>query len=155
IDPVRVLDTRFTSGALGAGCTITVDMFQVAPAQATGLALDVIAVDSSGPGFVTVYPCDTDRPLASNLNTRTDTTPNAVIVPILSSRRICLFTSVATNLVVDVMGWFGPGGAPFHGVSPTRLLDTRFGPRPDGGDGPVPGGSTVVIPVAGIDPVPG
>ena len=78
-----------------------------------------------------------------------------MLVPLQPSRRVCLFTLTETNLVVDVMGWFGPAGASFHGVNPTRILDTRTSLRPDGGSGPVPGGSVVRIPVAGLTPVPG
>ena len=156
ITPTRVLDTRFTLGAIGAGCTAVVDLVSLVPAQATGVALDVIAVGAVAEGFVTVYPCESERPLASNVNPRVgDPTPNLVLVPLQPSRRVCLFTLTETNLVVDIMGWFGPSGASFHGVNPTRILDTRTSLRPDGGSGPVPGGSIVRIPVAGLTPVPG
>ncbi len=156
ITPARVLDTRFTLGPIGAGCTAVVDLVSLVPAQATGVALDVIAVGAVAEGYVTVYPCESDRPLASNLNPRVgDPTPNLVLVPLQSSRRICLFTLSETDLVVDVMGWFGPSGASYHGVNPTRILDTRTSLRPDGGSGPIPGGSVVRIPVAGLTPVPG
>ena len=155
VTPTRVLDTRIVTGPVGAGCTAVVDMSGVVPAEAVGVALDVVAVDAAGPGFVTVYPCESSRPLASNVNPRVgDPTPNAVLVPLGSSERVCLYTSIQSDLVVDVTGWFGVAGASFHGVTPARVLDTRFGPRPDGGFGPVPGGTVIRIPMAGMDPIP-
>ena len=59
--PTRVLDTRFTLGPIGGGCTAVVDLVSLLPAQATGVALDVIAVGAVAEGFVTVYPCESDR----------------------------------------------------------------------------------------------
>ncbi len=155
IDPTRVLDTRLTIGAVGAGCTAVVDLVGVVPQQASSAALDVVAVGAVGVGYVTVYPCDQPRPVASNLNSRTgDAVPNAVVVPLQAGRRICLYTSITTQLVVDVTGWFGPGGIGFDHATPSRALDTRFGPRPDGGAGPLTGGAAMRIPLAGLNGVP-
>lgn len=151
--PKRLLDTRSTIGLVGAGCTVVIDLFGTLTGQASGVALGVVAVEAVGPGYVTAFPCDTAKPVASNLNTRPAVaTPNAVTVPLGPSRRICVFTSVATQLVVDLTGWFGPGGAAFQGMAPTRVFDSR---RAEGGDGPVPGGTTVRLPIAGAFGVPG
>jgi hypothetical protein len=150
--PTRVLDTRATTGPVEAGCTTVVDLVGLLTGQATGVALGLVAVEAAGPGYVTAFPCDAARPLASNLNTRTAVaTPNAVTVPLGPSRRVCVFTSVRTQLVVDLTGWFGPGGAAFQGVTPTRMFDSRVA---EGGTGPVPGGSVVRLPVAGTFGVP-
>jgi hypothetical protein len=155
VTPSRVLDTRISTGPVEAGCTAVADLLPYVPPEATGVALDVVAVDAGYDGFVTVYPCDAARPFASNLNPRVgDPTANSVVVPLGSSRRSCLYTSTPTQLVVDITGWFGPGGASFHGTDPARLLDTRDGPRPDGGSGPLPGGSVLALPIAALAPVP-
>ncbi len=153
--PERLLDTRTTIGALGAGCTAVVDLAAVVPTQATGVALSVVAVDAADRGFVTVYPCDSDRPLASNVNPRPgQPTPNAVVLPVDASRRTCVYTSVTTNLVVDITGWFGPAGQSFHGSAPERALDTRTLIRPDGGAGPLLGGSVLRLPLASLGSIP-
>jgi hypothetical protein len=155
VTPVRVLDTRLLLGPIDAGCTAVVDLHGLVEPAASGVALDVITVDAADRGFVTAYPCDTDRPLASNLNPRVaDPTPNVVVVPLLTSRRVCLYSSVHTHLVADLTGWFGPGGASFHGMTPERALDTRFGPRPDGGSGQLLAGQTLTLPIAGLGSVP-
>ncbi len=153
LTPERVLDTRVTIGKVQAGCTAVVDLSGVIPSQATGAALDVVAVDADGPnGYVTVYPCGSPRPLASNLNPRTgQATPNAVVLPVDGTGRACLYTALATQLVVDVTGWFGPGGESFHGIQPLRTIDTRTA---NGGSGPVGAATVLTVPVANVGPVP-
>ena len=74
-------------GALAAGCTAVVDLSAVAPAGATGVALDVVAVDAQGVGYVTVHPCGSARPLASNLNPQgPDAVANTVVLPVDPAR---------------------------------------------------------------------
>lgn len=117
--PERLLDTRISTGPVQAGCTAIVDLMSYVGDGATGVALDVASVDAAAAGFVTVFPCDASRPLASSLNPRPgDTTPNSVVVPLGTSRRVCLYSSVSTQLVVDLSGWFGPGGSSYHGLTP-------------------------------------
>ena len=153
--PTRVLDTRRTAGRVAGGCSVVVDLVALVPLHATAVALDVVAVDSVGPGYVTAYSCDSARPLASNVNpSSAAATANAAIVPIGASRRVCLYVSVDTELVVDVTGWFGAGGASFHAMEPTRLLDTRKTLRPDGRLGPVSAGQMLRITIAGTGDVP-
>jgi hypothetical protein len=156
VSPVRILDTRVSTGAVPGGCTAVVDLVSYVGSSATGVALDVVAIDAAADGFVTVYPCDASRPLASNVNPRAgDTTPNSVVVPLGTSRRVCVYSSVGTQLAVDLTGWFGPGGASYHGLTPSRIVDTRDPSlRPDGGSGPVGDGQVIVIPIAGLAPVP-
>ena len=155
VTPVRLLDTRIALGPIDAGCTAVLDLHGFVGAEASGVALDVVTVDAQDRGFVTAYPCETDRPLASNVNPRVgDPTPNSVVAPLLASRQVCLYVSVRTELVVDLTGWFGPGGASFHGMTPERALDTRFGPRPDGGTGQLHAGETLALPLAGVGSVP-
>ena len=146
VTPTRLLDTRPT-GRIGAGCVATVDISTVVPAEAAGVALNVTATEAAARGFVTAYPCGTPRPPTSNVNPRVgDPTPNLVIVPTDGSRSICLFTFAATNLIVDVTGWFGFGGGLFHEEPPQRIVDTRTALRPDGGSGKLPAGAVLTIP---------
>jgi len=153
--PTRVLDTRGRTGPVAAGCGVVIDLGSIVPLHATAAAVNMVAVDATGPGFVTAYSCETARPLASNLNPAdAGATANAAIVPLGASRRVCLYASVETELVVDLTGWFGPGGASFHGVAPTRLIDTRKTLRPDGRVGPVAGGTALRIAVAGTGAIP-
>ena len=155
----RLLDTRTGPDPtpVGRDCVIAVDLHEVAavPADATAVALNLTAVDAAGRGFVTAYPCGTTAPLASNLNPRLgDPAANLVVAPLDGSHAVCLFTSVATHLVVDLIGWFGPAGLPFHPDTGQRLVDTRTTARPDRASGPVASGTELVLPVAGRNGVP-
>ncbi|CAB4994776.1 unannotated protein [freshwater metagenome] len=156
VTPQRLLDTRLSVGRISAGCTAIIDLFGELTNQATGVALTVTTTGADGNGYITVFPCDASQPEASNLNPRpNDDTPNSAIVPLGPSRRICLSTSVGTDLVVDLTGWFGSGGAPFHSQDPDRVLDTRNETlRPDGGIGNLPAESQLIIPIAGTGQVP-
>jgi hypothetical protein len=72
--------------------------------------LNVTVTNGEGPGFVTVFPCGA-MPVVSSLNfVPGQTVANAVIAPLSSTGNICFYSSVPTDLVVDVNGWFA--GAP-------------------------------------------
>jgi hypothetical protein len=69
--------------------------------------------------------------MASNLNySAGQTVANLVVAKVGADGRINFFNNAgSTHVVADVAGWYGPGsmspGAPYHPVSPTRILDTR------------------------------
>ncbi len=70
------------------------------------VALNVTAVAPVGAGFVTVYPCGT-RPWAASVTYGAgDVAASAVIAPVSASGEICFFSSVDTDLVADITGWF-------------------------------------------------
>jgi len=124
--PERVLDTRDGTGT-AAGRLRPGDTVRLSVAGGPeAVALNVTAADVGAPGFVTVWPCDQPRPLASNLNlTAGLVTPNLVVARPSGSGEVCLFTSAATHLVADLQGTF-PAGSPFvPAPNPVRLLDTR------------------------------
>ena len=61
-------------------------------------------------GFITIYPCGTTRPNASNLNyTAGQTIANAVITKIGLNGKICIYTPATTHLIADVNGYFPTG----------------------------------------------
>jgi Tol biopolymer transport system component len=137
--PARLLDTRpgestidhqFEGiGRRDAGSTLelTIAGRGGVPVGAAAAVLNVTAVDASGSGFVTVYPCDAPRPLASSLNyTPGATTPNEVIAKLSATGTVCLFTFAAVHLVADVTGGV-PKPSAYLPLVPARLLDTRPG----------------------------
>jgi hypothetical protein len=76
------------------------------PTNAAAAIINVTAVDATAPGFITVYPCDAPRPLASSLNYTTgNTIPNELVSKLSTTGTICLYTLSATDLIVDVTGW--------------------------------------------------
>ena len=79
------------------------------PTDAATVVLNVTVTDPTVPGFITVYPCGIDTPLASNLNYGVDTTVAiAAIVQVGTDGKVCLFNSSPAHLIVDVDGYL-PG----------------------------------------------
>ncbi|HZX54220.1 MAG TPA: hypothetical protein VFE86_06045, partial [Ilumatobacteraceae bacterium] len=123
---------------LGAGQQIDLQVTGRGPVPSSGVSavvLNVTGDQASLPGFVTVWPAGTDRPVVSNLNlSGGDTRANLAIVPVSTDGKVSLFTSGGVDLVADVAGWFTDGTAPddsvglFVPITPTRVLDTRQEP---------------------------
>ena len=149
-----MLDTRggvdpgSAADRLAGGCTTAIALPDgAAPFDATAVALNVTAVGATAAGYVTVFPCAAARPLASNLNPRPGSVVgNLVVVGVGADRRVCVFSSVATHLVVDATGWFGPSGQPYHAGDGRRVVDTRtITDRGQGPDGRVTGGAVLRV----------
>ncbi len=117
ISPVRLLDTRTGPGlttvdrlssGIGKRVLDTVTELQVAgrgglPADVGSVILNLTVTETSGPGFVTVFPCGAGRPNASSINFAAGSTlPNLVITDLDSTGKVCFYTMVGTHLVVDV-----------------------------------------------------
>jgi hypothetical protein len=152
-EPVRVLDTRRpdlggANGMIGAGRTVTVPLDAVVPAGTTAAVLSVGAVDPCATGYLTVFPCG-ELPFTSNVNYAARRNTATMVVSMLHDGDVCLHSSAATDLIVDVLGAFVPGGAPFHPIEPTRWLDTRGGGLEPVAAGPVAAGAALNVPVAG------
>ncbi len=133
--PHRILDTRTGLGGAsrqpsGGQITLRVRGVSGVPASATAVALTVTAVQpgSVASSYVTVWPCGA-RPETSNLNlVPGETRPNQVIVPLSASGDVCLYTTVPTDLLADLSGWFVAGtGRTFTPLAPLRMVDTRQG----------------------------
>jgi lysophospholipase L1-like esterase len=119
--PARVLDTRNT----GRQAVLAI----AAPAGATAVALTVTVTGSAAGGFLTAYPCGTQPPVVSNLNFSTaETVAGAAFVPVGPDGRVCVYTNVPVDVIVDVTGTFSAGGGlRFVPVTSTKTLDTRDG----------------------------
>lgn len=128
--PVRVLDSR-VGRPLGAGRVIEVQIGgrSGVPANATAAVLNVTGDQPCAAGYITVYPCGGSPPDASNLNlTAGKTRPNEVVVQLGASGRVCVTTSVQTDVIADLSGWFSNGSlGRFQARAPGRVLDTRLG----------------------------
>lgn len=168
--PGRLVDTRTADatidgrqsggGLLASDSTIEVDVAGRAgvPSNATAAVLNVTVVDARGPGWATVWPCGEERPLASNVNFTTGSVDaNAAVSGIGRDGRVCVHSSEATHLLVDVVGRATDSSA-LRALQPQRLLETRsHAATIDGqheGGGPVSAGSVVELDVAGRGDVP-
>jgi hypothetical protein len=119
-----------SGGALPPMLVLEVDVVGVAgiPDDASSVALNVTAVSPADDGFLTAFPCDETAPSTSNLNYRADVTvPNAVISRVSADGTVCIATSAATDVIVDISGYF-PAASPLAPLpNPQRVLDTRAG----------------------------
>ncbi|MCE9621423.1 MAG: hypothetical protein K8R99_03645 [Actinomycetia bacterium] len=171
--PGRVLDSRNPGGTtidglhqavgrIAAGGTYELPVAGRAgvPANAASVVLNVTVVSPSEAGFVSVYPCGEPLPNASNLNFADgQTIPNSVIARGGAGGKVCLFSSAATDLLVDVAGYFLTSDFFVPLAAPGRLMDTRFpgGTTIDGffqAVGRITAGGTYQLPVAGRAGVP-
>jgi hypothetical protein len=74
------------------------------PGGGKAAAVSVTAVNPRAAGFVTVAPCGT-QPLASSLNyVSGDLVTNLADTALDAGGRLCVTTSAATDLVVDLAG---------------------------------------------------
>ncbi len=144
LPPCRVADTRNPNGPL-AGPALQAGVERdfpvqgnpncVIPSTAQAYSFNFTAVPVGGQplGYLTVWPTGQSRPAVSTLNDSTGTVvANAAIVPAgQPDGEIAVFATNATNLVIDVNGYFAtPGGAnglSLYPVVPCRALDTRKG----------------------------
>jgi hypothetical protein len=125
-------------GRLAAGGTLRLQ----APPGTAAAAVNLTATGARGPGYLTAWPCDEPRPLASNLNFgRHQTVANLAVSRVAADGTVCVFASEATHVVADLETTFTAGDG-LHTVNPVRVLDTRAsGSRPAAG-------ASVAVPVA-------
>ncbi|MCX6521338.1 MAG: hypothetical protein NTZ21_11800, partial [Actinobacteria bacterium] len=109
VDPIRLLDTReprtlenqVTTAPVRGGETVVV------PSVASmTMAMNITSVDAE-PGFITVHPAGTERPVASVLNPAGggDVVADFGIVP-TSTAGLAVYSQRAGHVVVDLAGWF-------------------------------------------------
>jgi hypothetical protein len=112
------------------------------PADAGGVSLQVTVTNPHRAGFLTAFPCGTQKPLASNVNFLPgETRSNLVLVPVGKDGKVCVYSHVPSDLVVDVYGSFQRGGG-WRSVNPFRVRDTRSTVK-------VGQGQVIRVPVAG------
>jgi len=140
--PVRLLDTR--SGV--TGCVTNVGVLaanstrtqaartgcSTIPANATAI-IGSITVVPSEPGFLTLFPSDATQPTVANSNfTAGEVTNNFFTVGLGATGpdagAFKIFTSAATQVIIDLTGYYAPpgaGGLYYHPLpAPVRLLQT-------------------------------
>jgi hypothetical protein len=153
LTPCRIADTRSAGGSgktgpfgppfLGAGSTRSFPIpasFCQLPASAQAYSLNVTAVPQAPRGYLTSLPAGLAVPLVATLNFSDGTVVgNAAVVPAGTNAAITLFANSATDVVIDVNGYFAPPTAPqalaFYPVTPCRVADTRSGSSGSGETG--------------------
>ncbi|MEA2685353.1 MAG: hypothetical protein QOE93_548, partial [Actinomycetota bacterium] len=167
LPPARILDTRDGTGGsnvpVGPATTLSVSVTGVGgvpPTGVTAVVLNVTATEPTAGGFLTVFPSDAARPLASNLNLLpAQTVPNLVVAKVGADGKVNVYNHTGTTHVIfDVLGWYsGPGGlvgARYNTLAPARILDTRDGTGTGGVLRPVGAQSSIAVGVTGVGGVP-
>ena len=138
VGPSRLLDSRPTgvtvdgqNQAVGVRPAGQVYELQVTgragvPADAIAAVLNVTVTSPEAAGYVTLFPCGAPLPNASTVNFNAgDTVANLSITRLgTPGGKVCLYSSVATHVIVDVNAYF-PGGASYSSIPPVRILDSR------------------------------
>ena len=160
LTPTRILDTRDLDAPLGPREIGDLDVTVLAGVPTSGvsaLVMNVTATQPTAASYLTVWPGDTSVPNASNLNfVAGQTVPNLVVVQVADDGFVSLFNQAGTtHVVADIVGWYDDGtvsgGTRFHGLVPSRILDTREG---IGSGGPVQIHSYITLPLFGRGGLP-
>jgi hypothetical protein len=101
------------------------------PSNAQAYSLNATAIPPGGANldFLVLFPTGQKQPGSSTLNAPTGTTTaNAAIVPVGTGGAVSVFTENATDLLLDINGYFAPpgvGGIYLYMTTPCRAIDTR------------------------------
>lgn len=172
--PVRILDTRYGTGATKApvaahgtlklkvtGAGVSGDTI---PTGITAVVLNLTATQTNASGVLTAYN-DEDMygdaitaPETSNLNFgKGQTVANLVVVPVGADGAVDLYNNSTgtTQFVADVEGYYTTAAADaYQAVTPVRILDTRKGTGTGGKIAKVAADGSVTLKVAGSGSVP-
>lgn len=137
VRPTRVVDTRYSGGALTGGGTLDVVVDTGSRSRVPTAALvNLTAVSPTVGGHLTAWSGEGRAPGTSSVNFRAgSTTPNLTVVPVravdggfaLSVRN---GSPGASHVLVDLLGWFDAGTVTGLRYSPElerRVADTRSG----------------------------
>jgi hypothetical protein len=119
--PCRVVDTRSGLGfpgafgppslAAGASRTFPIQLSATCtiPSIAQAYSFNITVVPSSPTGFITAYPTGQPLPLAATLVwSQGAITSNAAVVPGGTGGSIDVFANSATDIVIDINGYYAP-----------------------------------------------
>ena len=158
--PIRLLDTRIDGTKVPLGPDESLSLKVTTPGTAVAAAFNVTATQPTATTYITVWPSDALRPVASNLNVENgQTIPNMVIARLGTDGTVKIYNHSGTaHVIVDLLGVFrndaiGVLGGQFEGTVPKRILDTRTNL---GGFAGVPVGaaSKITVVIAGVGGVP-
>ena len=102
------------------------------PANATAAVLNVTVTQPDAGGFTTVYPTGNDLPTTSTVNVDGPGQTRAAFatVPLGSNGSVSVFSERGSQIIVDVVGYYGPAvsaAGRLVPLAPSRILDTRNG----------------------------
>ncbi len=161
LSPARIVDSRDGTGGpatpFGAAEARDLQVTGVGGVPASGVTAVVVNVTVTAPTdatHLTVWPAGQAMPTASNLNAPAGATvPNLVVAAVGAGGKVSIFNNAGSaHVIVDVVGYYSPGGGLHMGMVPTRIVDTRDGTG--GTSGPFGPEETRDLTVAGVGGVP-
>ena len=129
VGPLRVADSRFgTANRLKTNNTVEISIARLGvPASISSAQITVWSVGSAADGYLTVYPCGTTVPMTSTLNFAAGQTISASTFAGVTSGKICVFSSVASDVIVDVSAYSdGKAPAGVIATAPFRAFDSAW-----------------------------
>jgi hypothetical protein len=147
LTPIRLLDTRLGGGRVGAGSTTVVSAAINGGAPGDGSAISAVlnlaAVSPLAAGYLTAWSGTVERPIVASLNFQTgQSMNNGVVVQLDGGGEFVVYAHAATNLVIDLVGYFstasGGGGStgPTGPAGPTGATGATGATGPTGPAGP-------------------
>lgn len=147
VEPNRVFDTRANESPsalrtvpkaqISGDPALQVQMINLGtngslvPGSGVGaVSLNVAITNPSRAGWLQVYPCNARQLVASINFAAGETVSNSIVVPVSSTGNLCFYSPVATDVVVDINGWFASSSS-FKGLTPNRVFDTRANESPN------------------------
>jgi hypothetical protein len=146
VPPTRIFDSRTPDNApaLAPNETVTAGLTYDDPTldqHTIALAVNITAINPDAGGYLSTWDGSVIQPTTSTVNFRAhDIVPNAAIIPVqhveLAGKGYSLiqFQNISagnTNVAVDVFGIYLDGtifpDLRYSAITPTRVLDTRFG----------------------------
>jgi hypothetical protein len=172
--PFRVFDSRPAEpgpgpkGVVGPGSSVKVAVRGVGEipdsTEVTAVVVNLTVIGSQ-PSFASAYPSGSipsgSAPTFSNLNITQagQVRPNMAIVPVGADGKIEVYAQGASDVIVDVTGWFEQ--APCHAsagrfvpLPVSRVFDSRAGEAAPGPKGHIGAGQKVTVQIAGRGGVP-
>ena len=155
--PARIVDTRVSIGAMtlagGISTRLQVAGLGGVSGNAQAVLANVTVTNPVGTGFLTTWNCSAARPDVSTLNfAANETAANTATIPLDSSGRLCAFSNMSTDLIIDVGGYYSASASGrYMPISPVRLMDSREG---RGTPGRLAGGQVVELPVVDVAGIP-
>jgi hypothetical protein len=159
----RVLDTRFGTGesggaaqlAAGGSLAVTVAGFDGVPTDATSVVVNVTALNTTAPGYLTTYNSDNSDPNVAAVGVRAGISTNQTdTIPVSSTGQVSVanHSSAPLDVVMTLMGYYtgstDTSAGDTYGNAPwVKIVDTTSGlgtPQAQ-----VPAGGSVTVQVSG------
>lgn len=171
--PTHLLDTRTGAGTTGtakvpADESVTFQVADRGGVPATGVsavALNIIAIDATGPGWFTLYPSDRPTTVSTLTFTAGENIAGEDFTPLTSTGKLTVKNNSrsTTHISIGVRGYFlqaddTQAGNEYYPLPSSLMYDTRSGPVwakvPPAAKAQIPANGEATVDVAGQNGIP-